>query len=259
MSIVTTGASAVLADLTPITLAELNDKAALQTRVDRKYALTRREADAVLAGLDAATRVLEIDGQRSSSYESVYFDTPDLLSYRLAAKARRRRFKLRTRSYLDSQQAWLEVKTRGARSTTVKDRIAHDIAQRDRLTSSAREYADSALESIGIGRPGELDLVPTLVTRYERTTLFIESSLSRATIDTDVSWEASDGRILHRPDLVIIESKSGSRTSEIDRLLWASGHRPTNISKFGTGLAAIRPDLPSNKWARVLRRHFSGV
>ncbi len=101
--------------------------------------------------------------------------------------------------------------------------------------------------------------MPTLVTRYDRTTLFIESSLSRATIDTDLSWEGGDGQILRRPDLVIIETKSGSRTSEIDRLLWASGHRPVTISKFGTGLAAIRPALPSNKWARVLRRHFQGA
>ncbi len=251
--------SATITGLAPISLAELNEKAALQTRVDRKYALNREDAARVLSAVDASTRVLEIDGQRASSYESVYFDTPDLLSYRMAAHARRRRFKLRTRSYLDSQQTWLEVKTRGARSTTVKDRIEHEMDHRDLLTASARDYADSALESVGIGQPEELELVPTLITRYDRTTLFIESSLSRATIDNNLSWEGSDGRILHRPDLVIIESKSGSRTSEIDRLLWRWGHRPVNISKFGTGLAAIRPDLPSNKWARVLRRHFSGA
>ena len=258
-STATTSAFTVLADLPSISLAELNDKAALQTRVDRKYALTRDEADAVLGCLGATTRVLEIEGQRFSSYESVYFDTPDLLSYRMAAHARRRRFKLRTRSYLDSQEAWLEVKTRGARSTTVKDRVAHDIADRDRLTLSARDYADRALQSVGIASPHDLRLAPTLVTRYDRTTLFLESSLSRATIDTNLSWESGDGRVLRRPDLVIIESKSGSRTSEVDRLLWAHGHRPDNISKFGTGLAAIRPDLPSNKWARVLRRHFTGA
>jgi hypothetical protein len=56
---------------------------------------------------------------------------------------------------------------------------------------------------------------------------------------------------------VIIETKSGSRTSEVDRLLWSHGHRPATISKFGTGLAAMRHDLPSNKWARVIRHHFT--
>lgn len=248
--------STLLPGLTPISLDELNAKAALQTRVDRKYALNQHDAEVMLAALGSAPRVLEIDGLRASSYESVYFDTPKLLSYRMAAHARRRRFKLRTRTYLDSQEAWLEVKTRGERSTTVKDRVAYRMDLRDTLTESGRDYADAALASVGIGHPSELQLLPTLVTRYNRTTLFMESSLSRATIDTGLVWEESDGTVLSRPDLVIVESKSGSRASEVDRLLWSLGHRPDTISKFGTGLAALRPDLPSNKWARVLRRHF---
>ena len=209
----------------------------------------------VLAG-GLAPRVLEIEGSRGSCYESVYFDTPDLLSYRMAAHARRRRFKLRTRSYLDSEQSFLEMKTRGVRSTTVKDRLEYDFASNGTLTRDGREYADAALDALGLEEPRRLQLVPTLVTRYVRTTLYLGGSHSRATIDTDLRWESSHGAGLSRPGLVIIETKSGSRSSEVDRVLWAHGHRPATISKFGTGLAALRPDLPSNKWARVLRRHF---
>ena len=242
--------------LAPIALAELNQHAALQTRVDRKYVLTRADAEAVLADAAPGTRVLEIDGLRELAYESVYFDTPDLLSYRMAAHARRRRFKLRTRSYVDSATSFLEMKTRGARSTTVKDRIDYDPSSRDVLTEEGRQYADAALDELGIPEPERLDLLPTLVTRYRRTTLFLPASSSRATVDTDLSWEAEDGTTIMRPGLAIIETKSGSRTSEVDRLLWSHGHRPDRISKFGTGLAALRPDLPANKWARVLRRHF---
>ena len=242
-----------LAVLEPISLDELVAKAALQTRVDRKYVLSRLDAAEVLAALDPATRILEIDGARASAYESVYFDTPDLLSYRMAAHARRRRFKLRTRSYVDTDESWLEVKTRGARSTTVKDRLAYEIDDRGILTPDGREYADAALGALGLDGA---DLRPTLVTRYHRSTLYLPGSESRATVDTDLSWEGDDGRVLSTPDLAIIETKSGSRTSEVDRLLWSHGHRPATISKFGTGLAALRSDLPSNKWARVLRRHF---
>ena len=239
--------------LEPISLDELVEKAALQTRVDRKYVLSRLGAAEVLAALDPTTRILEIDGARASAYESVYFDTPDLLSYRMAAHARRRRFKLRTRSYVDTDESWLEVKTRGARSTTVKERLAYEIEDRGILTPDGREYADAALGALGLD---SADLRPTLVTRYHRSTLYLPGSGSRATVDTDLSWEGDDGRVLSTPDLAIIETKSGSRTSEVDRLLWSHGHRPATISKFGTGLAALRTDLPSNKWARVLRRHF---
>lgn len=250
-----------LPGLDSIDLAELVARASLQTRVDRKYVLARNDADAVLAQLahstaDSAPRVLEIDGQRALAYESVYFDTPDLLSYRMAAHARRRRFKLRTRSYVDSHDAFLEMKTRGARSTTVKDRLEYDIRDREILTADGREYADAALEAIGVAQPESLTLRPTLVTRYDRTTLFVPASSSRATIDASLTWQTDDGRTLSLPNVVIIETKSGTRTSEIDRLFWSRGHRPATISKFGTGLAALRTDLPSNKWARVLRRHF---
>jgi hypothetical protein len=245
-----------MSTLAPISLAELTAAADLQTRVDRKYVLTRAQADAVLAGLAPDTRVLEIDGTRAMAYESVYFDTRDLLSYRMAAHARRRRFKLRTRSYVDSATSFLEMKTRGARSTTVKERIEYDPAYRTVLTEEGREYAEAALDELGIPEPERLDLLPTLVTRYRRRTLYLPGSGSRATVDTDLSWEADDGTTIMRPDLAIIETKSGSRISDVDRLLWSHGHRPDRVSKFGTGLAALRPDLPANKWVRVLRRHF---
>jgi hypothetical protein len=29
------------------------------------------------------------------------------------------------------------------------------------------------------------------------------------------------------------------------------------MSKYATGLAALRPDLPANRWSAVLRRHFA--
>ena len=245
-----------MSTLAPISLAELTAVADLQTRVDRKYVLTRAQADTVLRDLAPHTRVLEIDGTRAMAYESVYFDTRDLLSYRMAAHARRRRFKLRTRSYVDSATSFLEMKTRGARSTTVKERIEYDPAHRDVLTEEGREYADAALDGLGISEPERLELLPTLVTSYRRRTLYLPASGSRATVDTDLSWESDDGTTILRPDLAIIETKSGSRISDVDRLLWSHGHRPDRISKFGTGLAALRPDLPANKWARVLRRHF---
>lgn len=244
----------MIAAFEPIGLHELVDAAALTTRVDRKYPLDRRAAAAVLRDLHPATRVLEVDGARAMAYESVYFDTPDLLSYRMAAHGRRRRFKLRTRSYLDSEVSYLEVKTKGSRSATVKERIEYGLEDRDILTPDGREYAEAALDGI-VEHPEELELEPTLITRYERTTLYLPGSGSRATIDTRLSFEGD--RTLHTPDLVVIETKSAGAACELDRLLWAHGHRPASLSKFGTGLAALRPELPSTKWARVLRHHFT--
>lgn len=240
-----------------IGLDELNAAAALQTRVDRKYALDRESARRVLEQLDGATRVLELDSHRALAYESVYFDTPDLLSYRLAATGRRRRFKLRTRAYLDSDLAFLELKTRGGRSTTVKERIEYAIDNRERLTAEGRRYTDTGLDALGIPNPDALELVPTIVTRYDRTTLLLPHGDGRATVDTSLAWVSASGTRLERPAMTIIETKSAHGASALDRLLWAQGHRPDRISKFATGLAALTPHLPANKWVRVLRRHFT--
>jgi len=240
----------------PIGLDEIPSEAELLQRVDRKYILLRADARRMIAGMDDNTRVLQVEGLSGLCYESVYFDTPELLSYRMAALARRRRIKVRTRSYLDSGVAYLEAKARGSRSRTLKDRIDYAIEDRDHLTGEGRDYAQEALLAAGLpaDKAGELD--PTLATRYTRTTLLPPGTGSRVTVDTDLAWENADGDTLELPHLAIVETKSPGGASDTDRLLWRAGVRPVTISKYGTGLAAIRGDLPDNKWSRVLNRYF---
>ena len=238
-----------------VPLEQLAESAALMMRVDRKYLLGVDRARRVLAEIDSATRVLEVDGVRASAYASVYFDTPDLLSFRLAAQRRRRRFKLRSRTYLDSATTFLEMKTRGARRTTVKDRTAYPSAP-DTLTSDAVDYVADALETIGIAGTRAADLRPRLTTRYRRTTLVAGDATARCTIDTELTWHDIDGRVLTAPHLVIVETKSPAGRSDFDRLLWAAGARPVSISKYATGLAALHDELPRNRWSRVLRTAF---
>jgi hypothetical protein len=235
---------------TPIGLAELTAHAELQTRVDRKYLIPRSAVGALLGGLEAETQVLEIDGRRAFRYESVYFDTPDLTSFRLTAYRRRRRFKIRTRSYLDSRLCWLEVKTEGTRGGTVKSRLPYRIADYATVIPG-RPFVDELLADCA-----DLPFAPTLVSRYRRSTLYLPSSRTRVTIDVDLTWDAG-GATLRLPDVAIVESKTRSAAGAADRVLWARGHRPVALSKYATGLAALRPDLPASPWRRVLRRHFT--
>ncbi|WP_019181128.1 polyphosphate polymerase domain-containing protein [Microbacterium yannicii] len=241
----------------PVSLTEIVAEASLLTRVDRKYVVPREDLSAVLAGLDEGTRVLEMDGARDFAYESVYFDTPDLLSFRMAAQPRRRRFKLRTRSYLDTGSSYLEIKTRGARGTTVKERDEYDPRRRGELTPDARDDVADALATIGVASQRAQELDATLMTRYRRATLLAPYGAGRATIDTALEWIEADGHGFTLPRLAIVETKSGSSASAVDRLLWRSGHRPATVSKYATGLAAMHPELPRNRWARLLRGPFA--
>jgi len=254
----TTGTDVVgnLRFLPPVGLDELNSEAALQTRVDRKYVVPAGLARRLLDSFRTDVRVLEMDGARSFAYDSVYFDTAALDSYLLAAHGRRRRYKIRTRTYVDSAVSFLEVKTEGAREATVKERIPYELADRARLTAEGLDYVRETLTaSVGAMPSGRL--APVLETRYNRTTLFLPESGSRATIDTDVTWQRPAGRAWVLDDAVILETKSGSTAGPLDRHLWAHGVRPSRISKFATGMAALCPDLPANRWNRTLRRSLS--
>ena len=236
-------------DLPSVGLAELTERAGLLTRHDRKYVLRTGELDRLLPALVRDAQVLDIDGIRLFRYASVYFDTPELTSFRLTALRRRHRFKIRTRTYVDSGTCWLEVKTEGRRGGTVKTRLPY-AASDDRDVTPGRWFVEQSLPT----PPGALEAV--LTTAYRRCTLLLPGSCSRVTIDVGPSWADLTGDRLDLPGLAVVETKTGAGACAADRLLWAHGHRPTAISKYATGLAALRPYLPSAPWRRLLRRHF---
>jgi hypothetical protein len=252
-----TSASLTFADALPsIGLEDMNAAAALQTRVDRKYVVDSALANSILASLPATVFVLEMAGLRSFSYDSVYFDTPDLQSYLLAAHGRRRRYKIRTRTYVDSALSFLEVKTEGARAATVKERIPYALENRCRMTQAGLEYVSETLAA-AVGSAPSQPLQPVLETGYTRTTLYLPASGSRATIDTDVLWSEPGKPGWMLDGKVVLETKSGSTAGPLDRHLWANGVRPCRISKFATALGALRPELPANRWHRTLMRNFA--
>ena len=237
-------------DLQPIGLDELIGRAGLMTRVDRKYVVPLERARDLLRWVPASTRVLEIDGRRELGYVSSYLDTPDLASYLAAGRSRRRRWKVRTRTYLDTGTSFLEVKTRVARDQSHKQRVALAPDAAGPLTADGTEFVASVLDLATA-----VALRPVLATTYRRSTLYLPTSGTRATVDVDLGWRSLQHHgVLERPGLVVIETKTAATPSEVDRLLWTHGHRPVRISKYGLGMAALQPGLPPLKWFRALHR-----
>ncbi len=194
-------------------------------------------------------RCCRIGDLRSFHYQSVYFDTPELVSYHGAARRRPHRFKVRTRTYHDSGICLLEIKTRDARGRTVKQRNMHRLDERARLGDAGRAFVSDC--SLIAGTVDELR--PVLTTRYLRSTLLVPEAV-RVTIDTNLRSQGPDGRIVSLLRAAIIETKSGGSPSIADHVLWRLGYRPIQVSKFCTSLAALYPELPSNKWTQALRR-----
>lgn len=237
-----------LAELAPVALADLVEEAALLARVDRKYVVPVAALDELLAAVPRGTRVLEIEGRRRFGYSSTYLDTPELHSFHSSGRSQRTRWKVRTRDYLDTGGRWLEVKTRGARGATLKQRVP---IVGDGLTDDAAGLVDAA-----VGDGTARALRPVLTTTYGRTTLLLPGAAARVTIDTDLTWTSPAGDSLRPRGLAVVETKTGSTPSAVDRLLWQRGFRPVRLSKYGAGLAALDPTLPRRKWHDVLARHL---
>lgn len=244
--------TAAVAPYPPIMLDELVRDAALMTRMDRKYLVPLPDAVAIIGALDPDTRALEIAGRRLFDYHSTYFDTADHVAYRLTAHRRRRRFKIRTRRYINTGTCFLEVKTKDGRGNTVKSRMDYAPSDHTFLTPAGRAFTSEALREQGHQHALVDQLQAGAAIGYRRATLLLPGG-SRATVDTDLHWSDGPHRQATLTDHVIIESKSIGRVSSLDRALWRAGHRPTGISKFATGTAMLHPELPCNKWARTLR------
>lgn len=227
--------------------------AELQTRVDRKYLVPPDPFARVVDRLGAAHRVLEIDGLRTFRYESVYFDTARLDSYLGAARGRRHKFKVRTRTYLDSAACVLEVKREGGPEETIKDRVEHPMAQRAALDEAGRRFV---ADRVDLPREDLDQLKPALTTTYRRMTLVDLRNGSRITCDSELELTDRTGRSVGMADHVLVETKATGAAGGVDRLLWRDGIRPVRISKYAVGMAALHPELPANRWHRVLRDHF---
>ncbi len=238
-------------NISPITLEEINEFAALQTRVDRKYIINAEMCNRLIEEVQVQGRVLDIDGMRSTIYQSIYFDTPNLDLYKDAAYKRRPRFKARTRFYQQTNTAMLEVKTKDGRGKTVKKRTPYDVNDVDQLTTAGKTFIDNVIGEQGVSH----HLRVTLTSHYQRTTVVDSGTSTRITFDeylTCTDWEKQS--ILF--PMCIVETKSSGQPSPFDKWLWENGNRPTRISKYCTMLAVLHPDLPANKWHQVIKKYL---
>ncbi|MDR0959551.1 MAG: VTC domain-containing protein [Propionibacteriaceae bacterium] len=286
------GTTMVVDTFEPVTLAELNDHAALLTRRDRKYAVNAATAEEFIAALPVGTRALDIDGNRSFPYASLYADTPQRHSFLLASHGRRRRFKIRTRSHGYHAPVFMEIKTPGPRGLIVKDQVGalpnEAVDDRSDLPklwgllaeSGLLSVALSALDFRGVTSPAVGTLRPCLEITYNRSTLLMPDEHARVTVDTDLTfravtprshgegWDSDEeawrGEVevsdpITLDDFAIIETKTDGAATSVDFHLWRKGKRPDRVSKFGIGMALTNPDLPAHRWGRVLRAIESGT
>lgn len=240
----------------PISLADLNERAALQTRADNKYFVPWSVFVTFTATLRQTHAVLEIDGQRTFTYDTQYFDTPTLSNYWGHVQGRRKRFKCRSRRYVDSSLCVFELKLKGGRGETIKHKMAYSDAEWGIVTPAAEAFLQERLCS-AYGLIFTQPLMPTLRTHYQRVTLTARTATERVTCDSNLAFGVDNqwqGQMA--PDYVLVETKSEHGRGESDQLLWQLGVRPAVGSKYCLGLSLVQPHLRSNPFQHARKSYF---
>ncbi len=249
-----TGAARLFSGFHPISLAALNSKAAMLERLDNKYVVRAPVLEALAPQLAQAFDVLEIDDRRIFTYETCYFDDPELRSYHDHHQGRRQRMKVRVRRYVEAGLCFVEVKLKDKRGITVKKRLPCSPDAIDRLDAAALAHVRDSHQQL-YGRPFDRALQPVLQMRYRRATLVARVGGERMTIDTDIRFFGQGAPRTTDADTFIVETKSACGNGLADAILRTQHLHPTNAcSKYCVGMSLTGAVQKFNRFRPALRK-----
>ena len=234
-----------------ITLDEMR-AVKLMNRIDTKYVVSEAEVLELLRRAAAeGYRVQVIGTTRAARYDTLYYDTPSREMYVVHHNKQLSRQKVRTRTYLESDLSFLEIKMKGNQGRTRKKRVEiersmfSNFATSDAALSLLKEYSWYAAE----------DLTPALSTRFTRFTLVNSELTERLTIDLQLEYEdvrSGCGASVER--MAIVELKQDGRVvSPMRGILLDMRVAPLRVSKYCLGTALTVEGIKKNRFKLKLR------
>lgn len=229
-----------------ISLEDMNG-VSLMDRYDTKYLASVDDLSSILADAMPHYRVLEINQCRVFRYDTLYYDTPELLFYHFHHCGKSDRYKIRFRNYVESDLSFFEVKHKNNKGRTSKTRVPMPMEFNSTLT----KIPD--LLSVSIPFLTE-HLFNTLRVYYQRITLVNIASKERVTIDINLSFEHS-GRIARYPGIVIFEVKQENiRGSQMINILKKYHLKSGSISKYCLGIISTHEQVKYNRFKTKLQQ-----
>lgn len=218
------------------------DKVKLLTRKDTKFILSKKRIAEILEIIKDDYYVMEIDGFRHMRYKTLYYDTPDYRLYTLHHNGKLNRYKVRSRTYVDTGASFFEVKFKDNKSNTVKTRFLID-----EIPEEFDQKAEDFIDKHTIIDPATLQ--PAMWVHYKRLTLVSKRFDERVTIDTDLTFQFGE-KMYPYEGLVIAELKQdkftkGSRITEVLRNLKIEN---SGMSKYCLGVAMLIDGVKKNNF-----------
>lgn len=234
----------ILQKFDPISL-EAMDSVKLMNRTDTKFLFTADQLEKILYDIMDHYRVLEINGTRSSRYKTLYYDTANLDLYMAHHRGKLNRYKIRHRTYVETDAGYLEVKFKNNKGRTIKDRVAEKRAPYNWHLNSEQFLKKT--------QPFDPQLlVPTIWVNYSRQTLVHKSDAERLTLDTCLEFE-KDGTLHQVPNLVIAEVKQDKRRNSTFMQMMKKYHiREGSLSKYCLGIALTCNGVKKNNFKSKL-------
>lgn len=235
----------MLSPFNPVTLEEM-DSVRLLNRIDTKYVFNISNLNSVLESLTPFYNALEIDGMKSSRYETIYFDTENFLLYTLHHNGKLNRYKVRHRQYLDSGQHFFEIKYKNNKGRTIKDRIKRKEFSDTIQGKSEQLLLEKTPYTSGIFHPA-------LWVYYSRITLVNKSGGERLTIDVNLNYKNNKTEIAF-PKMVIAEVKQGNTCySPFMAAMNQNKIYPVSISKYCYGIINTQQNVKKNRFKPKVR------
>lgn len=234
--------------LPPITLEEMSG-IKLMNRTDTKFVASFEQLNAFLLAVQGKYYIQEKEGERLAEYHTTYFDTPDYEMYRMHHCGKKVREKIRVRTYLDSNDTFLEVKNKNNHGRTKKKRIMVEgvdtlRAEGENVVPFLAKHAWYTLD----------DVSPVIENWFNRITLVNFGKSERLTIDFNLRFhhlKSDDRNKLER--VAIIELKrDGNVPSPALEIIRTLRIRRSGFSKYCIGSALTHKGLKRNNFKERL-------
>lgn len=227
----------------PIRLQEM-DAVALLNRVDTKFVLSTSQLLSALHSVRPYYRILTINRQKMHRYQTLYYDTRDFELYHDHVTERADVYKVRSREYVDTRLAYLEVKHKNQKKRTEKSRLPIP-CQHGWLDNQMQDFLCGFLPCSG------QNLEPKLWNTFRRITLVNKTALERLTIDIDLCFSCGSSRerrAFTLDGIAIAEIKRDQlcRGSAFVAEMRRQGIHETGFSKYCFGISQLYPSVKAN-------------
>lgn len=243
-----------IAQFESITFEDIKE-AKLMRRVDTKYVFGIDLLPQLLSQIKQDYYVVGSKDNLLHDYETLYYDTSRYSLYTDHHNGARSRYKIRFRKYVNSNQAFFEIKQKNNKNETIKSRIKHK-GDTSKLNETCLNLVSKQIPAL------KSSLSPSLSNSFKRITLVNKYMPERVTIDFNIGLHNT--RMKRKKQLehiCVLELKRdlGTKSHSFVDTLNAHRIKPMGFSKYCIGLVMTDAPIKQNLFKPRLRKIINSI